>query len=265
MPRSTFSAVRTPGSDSPSSTRVMATAGRMPVTTVSASRTRAMAAMLASMRPMKESTTSRAEMSMRTPVAPLLRIWVMRSSCRVMASRSCMSTWMVMSRSRPILRIGIRSIRASGGGSGGDGQAVPLEGEGERVLQVGLGDDLAQLDPEVHDGLRDLGPDAADDAVRAHEPRRGDRLQQVLRDQGVHGGHAGDVDDGDGGAVVHDGLQQVLHHHLGARAVEGADEGQGQDALPQLHHRGGQLQQVLLLAVDDLLAALLELVHREDG
>ena len=41
------SAVRTPGSDRPSSTSVIATAGRMPTTTVSASRMRDIAAMLA--------------------------------------------------------------------------------------------------------------------------------------------------------------------------------------------------------------------------
>src|SRR5450759_2830344 len=38
MPRSTLRAVRTPGMGSPSSTRVMATTGRMPMTTTSASR-----------------------------------------------------------------------------------------------------------------------------------------------------------------------------------------------------------------------------------
>ena len=47
----------------------MATAGRMPTTTVRASSTRAMAAMLPSMRPMKESTISSAEMSISTPRA----------------------------------------------------------------------------------------------------------------------------------------------------------------------------------------------------
>ena len=72
MPRSTSSAVRTPGSDSPSSTSVIATAGRMPTTTVSASSTRDIAAMLASMRPMNESTISSAEMSISTPRAPRL-------------------------------------------------------------------------------------------------------------------------------------------------------------------------------------------------
>ena len=72
MPRSTLSAVRTPGSDSPSSTSVIATAGRMPTTTVSASSTRDIAAMLPSIRPMNESTISSAEMSMSTPCARAL-------------------------------------------------------------------------------------------------------------------------------------------------------------------------------------------------
>ena len=59
------------------------------------------------------------------------------------------------------------------------------------------------------------------------------------------------------GAGVHDPLQQVLHDHLGARAVEGADQGQRQHALPQLHDRRGELQQFLLLPRNDFLAALL--------
>src|SRR4029079_10369752 len=71
MPRSTSSAVCTPGNSRPSSTRVMATAGRMPTTMVRASRIVDIADMLAIMRPMNESTTSSAEMSMRTPLAPV--------------------------------------------------------------------------------------------------------------------------------------------------------------------------------------------------
>ena len=66
-PLSTFSAVRTPVSAKPSSTSVIATAGRMPTTTVTASSTRDIAAMLFSMRPMKESTISSADMSISTP------------------------------------------------------------------------------------------------------------------------------------------------------------------------------------------------------
>ena len=69
MPFSAFSAVRTPSRLSPSSTSVIATAGRMPTTTVSASRMRDMLAMFPRARPMKESTISRAEMSISTPRA----------------------------------------------------------------------------------------------------------------------------------------------------------------------------------------------------
>ena len=108
--------------------------------------------------------------------------------------------------------------------------------------------------PEVDDGLRDLRPDAADDAVGAHQPGGRDRLDQMLRHQRVDGRHAGDVDDGDLGAGVDDALQQVLHHHLRARAVERADQRQREDAVPELDDRRRQLQQFLLLARDDLLA-----------
>src|SRR4029077_4850762 len=67
IPVSTFNAVRTPASDMPSSTSVMATAGCMPTTTVSAPTTRAIAAILASILPMKESTISSVDMSIKTP------------------------------------------------------------------------------------------------------------------------------------------------------------------------------------------------------
>ncbi len=55
---------------------MIATAGRMPTTTVSASSTRDIAAMLPSMRPMNESTISSAEMSISTPRARSLTIRV---------------------------------------------------------------------------------------------------------------------------------------------------------------------------------------------
>ncbi|MFO7597744.1 MAG: hypothetical protein R6W92_15555 [Desulfocurvibacter africanus] len=71
---------------------IHATAGCMPTTTVSASIIRVMDAMLLSMRPMKESTISRAEMSMSTPCAPLVPTMRVKSSWSVMARRSCMST-----------------------------------------------------------------------------------------------------------------------------------------------------------------------------
>src|SRR5689334_4173975 len=80
IPVSTFNAVRTPASDMPSSTRVMATAGCMPTTTVSASSTRAMAAMLASILPMKESTISSVDISIKTPLELHSEIFSVRSS-----------------------------------------------------------------------------------------------------------------------------------------------------------------------------------------
>ena len=118
-----------------------------------------------------------------------------------------------------------------------------------------------QLDAEMHHGLRDLRPDAADDAVGAHQPRGGDGLQQMLGGQRIDRGHAGDVDDGDFRFGIDDGLQQVFHHHLGALAVQRADQRQRQDAVPQLDDRRRQFGDLALLADDDFLAALLEILR----
>ena len=60
-----------PGSDIPSSTNVIATAGCIPTSTVLASRMRAIPDTSDIIRPMKESTISSAEMSMSTPFDPL--------------------------------------------------------------------------------------------------------------------------------------------------------------------------------------------------
>jgi hypothetical protein len=49
-----------------------------------------------------------------------------------------------------------------------------------------------------------------------------------------------------------------LHDDLGARTVECADQWQGENALPQTHDRGGQLEQLLLLARDDVFSVLLK-------
>jgi hypothetical protein len=105
-----------------------------------------------------------------------------------------------------------------------------------RVLNL-LREHPTKLDPEMDDRLRDLRPDAADDAVRAHEPGGGHRLQQVLGHEGVHRRDARDVDDGDRRPGLHDALEQVLHHDLGPGAVERPDQRQREDAVPELHHR----------------------------
>jgi hypothetical protein len=93
---------------------------------------------------------------------------------------------------------------------------------------------------------------------------RGHRLQQVLGDQRVHCGHPGDVDDRDRGSRVHDLLEEALHHHLGARAVESADEGDGEDPVPELHHGSGELDELFLLPADDPLARLQVGLHRHE-
>ena len=105
--------------------------------------------------------------------------------------------------------------------------------------------------------LRDLRADARDNAIRAHQPRGGHGLEQVLGNQGVHGRHAGDVDDGDLRTGLDDALEQRFHDDAGAVAVQGADERQGHDAVPDLDHRGGKFEHVLLLAGDHFLAGLL--------
>ena len=46
---------------------------------------------------------------------------------------------------------------------------------------VAFVDHVAEIDAQMDDRLRDLRPDAADDAVGAHQPRRRDGLQQMLR------------------------------------------------------------------------------------
>jgi len=42
--------------------------------------------------------------------------------------------------------------------------------------------------------LRDLGSNAADDAIGAHQPRRRNGLEQMLRDDRVNGRNDGDVE-----------------------------------------------------------------------
>src|SRR5690242_19798133 len=267
IPFSAFSAVLTPSRFSPSSTSVMATAGCMPTTTVSASRTRAILAMFPSARPMNESTISSAEMSISTPRARCWTICWVSSSWSPMTSLSCISTWMVTSRNSPILRMGIRSaggLPSRTGSRARHGGADAPEGQDQRVGEGRLGRDAAEVDAQVDDGLGDLGTDPADDALRPHQAGRRHRLQEVLGHQRVDRRHPGDVDDRDRGARVHDALEQALHHHLGPVAVERADERHRQHPLPQRDHRGRELEQVTPLALDHVLArALVDLGGEE--
>ena len=60
----------------------------------------------------------------------------------------------------------------------------------------------------MDDGLRDLRPYSADDAIGAHEPRGRNGFQQMLRHQSIHGRNTGDVDNGDVRTGLDDGFQQ---------------------------------------------------------
>jgi hypothetical protein len=72
--------------------------------------------------------------------------------------------------------------------------ACTLQGDGESVGQRRLGGHVLQVHAQMDNGLRDLRPDSANDAIGPHEARRGHGLQQMLGDQRIHGGNARDVD-----------------------------------------------------------------------
>ena len=141
--------------------------------------------------------------------------------------------------------------------------AAAPQSYGESIRQRGLGGDFRQIDAQMNDGLRDLRTDAADQAIGAHQTRRGHGLQQVLRHQRIHHRDAGDIDDGEIRARLDDRFQQILHHHLRSRAVQRSDQRQRQNVLPQPHHGSGKLQQFLLLARDHIFARLLECFRGE--
>src|SRR5271165_628132 len=265
IPFSTSSAVCTPLRLSPSSTNVMATAGCIPTTTVCASKTRAIAEVLASIRPIKESTMSSEEMSMSTPLALTLAILFVRSSCSAEANWSCMSTWIVTSRKSPILRIGIRSIMRSPerrlllrGWILHEGcPTAALQRKAQRFGHGGFSRDGAQIDLQMHHRLCDLGADSRNDAVCPHQPGSSNGLEKMLCHQCVNRRHARDVDNSKLGARIDDRLKQPFHHHTRPRAVERANERQGDNAFPYLHYGSGQLEHFLLLATDHFLTGLL--------
>src|SRR3546814_18756696 len=66
----------------------------------------------------------------------------------------------------------------------------------EGALDIRLRYDLGQVDAEMDDRLRDLRPDAADDAVRAPEADGGRRLPHVRGHHRVDGPPAPDIDQG---------------------------------------------------------------------
>ena len=66
--------------------------------------------------------------------------------------------------------------------------------DGESVGQACFGNNIRQIDSQMHDRLGDLRPDPADNTLGTHETRRGHGLQEMLGDQRINGRHAGNVD-----------------------------------------------------------------------
>src|SRR5262249_30402367 len=98
-----------------------------------------------------------------------------------------------------------------------------------------------KLQPKMYDGLRDLRPDATDNAIGTHQSGSRYGLDQVLGHHCVDRWHPGDIDDGDLSSGLHDVVEQVLHHLLSTLAVKGADQRKENDPLPELHYGSGKL------------------------
>src|SRR6185437_12456199 len=161
-PFSALSAVRTPVSGSPSSVSVIATAGRMPTMTVSASNSREIEPIMDSIRPMNESTISTAVMSMITPCAPVAASSSARSSCKRMTVSSSSSIWIETNSVCPIFRIGTCSISEPFSFGGYHLQPSLAQRERKGIGERRLSGDVTELDAERHDRLCDLRPDAGD-------------------------------------------------------------------------------------------------------
>src|SRR5260221_8964891 len=140
-----------------------------------------------------------------------------------------------------------------GSGSHARGGAQQGSGLGDRGLEVGQGEDLAQVHAQPCQGLSVDGREAGDDRGGAQEACRLGRHQQVVRNGRVHRRHAGQVDDHDARTLAPDAGKQVAGEVPGAIGVDDPDQGQDQQARPGLEDRGGEFADRLLLAVDDLL------------
>src|SRR5437660_1808336 len=115
---------------------------------------------------------------------------------------------------------------------------------------------LAQVDTDRRERLGDFGREARYDDRGAQQPRRFDRLHEVVGDVRVHGRDARDVDHDYLGAVGPDGPQQLLGELARALRIDDADDRQDQEPLAHLQHRRRQLPDRFLLLPDDALALL---------
>ena len=57
-----------------------------------------------------------------------------------------------------------------------DRHTEALQSEQKGIRHRGFRGDVLKIDAQMHDGLRDLRTDAANNAIRSHQPRRGDGL-----------------------------------------------------------------------------------------
>ena len=83
----------------------------------------------------------------------------------------------------------------------------------------------------------------------------------MLGDQCVDGRDTGNVDNDDLRTGSDHRFQKALHDDLRPGAVQGADQRQRHDPVPQLDDRGRQFQHLLLLALLVVLVALLDRLH----
>src|SRR5438552_1977837 len=128
----------------------------------------------------------------------------------------------------------------------------------DAALQVAHGCHLAQVDADRDERLGDFGRQAGDDDGGAEQPRRLDRLHEVVRDVRVHRRHTGDVDHDHLRAVGADRPQQLLGQLTGTLRIDDPDDRQNEEPLAHLQHRRRQLADRLLLLPDDALALLHE-------
>src|SRR5438132_8105417 len=126
----------------------------------------------------------------------------------------------------------------------------------DAALEVAHGVHLPQVHADVHERLGDLGRQAGDDHDRAEEPRRLDRLDEVVGHGRVDVRDAGDVQHYDLGAVGADPPEPLLRELARALRIDHADDRQDQQALAHLQDRRRQLSNGLLLFANNPLALL---------
>src|SRR5512146_2534487 len=134
---------------------------------------------------------------------------------------------MVISRNWPMRSMGMRSTRSLLSAlcrlCAADAEAESLERLAKCVRKARFCDDFSQPHAEMDDRLCDLRSDAADNAIRSHQPRSGHGLDEMLRDEGIHRGHARDVNNCHLGTGLDDLLQQRFHDDLRSGAIQSAD------------------------------------------